>query len=546
MNDGKDIRLQRTKHGFSVRIRCGKKQHPRFRIALTDEREALERAQRMTELARMLVAAGAASIALDILKPAGLASAERFEDAVAVVADECRKRKKTHGASAARHVTFRELAERWTSGKLAAEHPDHVKAKASSDVDEQRLRKLYPAIGTVPLTEFTLAHAKRAMKAIPEGRQPGTRRHYAQLISRVLRLAAWPCEIIAQSPLPRGFLPKPAKRPAFSSLRPAEDATLLACIQIPFAVRLLYALLAREGMRLGEARRLLWRHLDLEHGVLRLDVNKTGEPRVWALSADVARVMKRLWEGPAAWGAAPALDEHVFSREVIRNASREFRANLKLAGIDRPELFERTPHRRPIRVHDLRATFITIGLAQGRSEAWICDRTGHKSSVMVNAYRRAARTATELNLGTLRELDACMPELRPDPQGVPRVCQTPASAEAVADETSMKSEECAREGSNLHALRRWNLNRAIWRRSGPNGGVSEGCRAADGLVGARSRPLPTVCRQFMRLSRDQGIAPSCCRQDADLIGWHGPDSSRNFVWLKAKQARELSVLFERS
>lgn len=78
------------------------------------------------------------------------------------------------------------------------------------------------------------------------------------------------------------------------------------------------------------------------------------------------------------------------------------RKHLKLAGITRAELFERTKHRRPIRVHDLRATFVTVALAEGHSEAWICDRTGHRSSQMVNAYRRAARIAVELGLGPLR------------------------------------------------------------------------------------------------------------------------------------------------
>ena len=68
---------------------------------------------------------------------------------------------------------------------------------------------------------------------------------------------------------------------------------------------------------------------------------------------------------------------------------------------------------------------------------------------------------------------------------------------------------CAREGSNLQALRRWNLNRAIGTRTGPNGGISGGCGGPDGANGLVWR----TCRQFadnthprMRLKRrsDQG------------------------------------------
>jgi integrase len=50
---------------------------------------------------------------------------------------------------------------------------------------------------------------------------------------------------------------------------------------------------------------------------------------------------------------------------------------------ERPELFTTTPERRPIRTHDLRGTFVTISLANGRSESWISDRTGHRSSQMI-------------------------------------------------------------------------------------------------------------------------------------------------------------------
>jgi len=53
-------------------------------------------------------------------------------------------------------------------------------------------------------------------------------------------------------------------------------------------------------------------------------------------------------------------------------------------------------------VHDLRATFITVNLANGRTETWVADRTGHRSSVMIDRYRRAARTWAELEIRSRR------------------------------------------------------------------------------------------------------------------------------------------------
>jgi hypothetical protein len=54
---------------------------------------------------------------------------------------------------------------------------------------------------------------------------------------------------------------------------------------------------------------------------------------------------------------------------------------------------------------------VTIALATGQTETWVADRTGHKSSTMINRYRRAARMAAELNLGSLQPLDEAIPEL---------------------------------------------------------------------------------------------------------------------------------------
>jgi hypothetical protein len=63
-------------------------------------------------------------------------------------------------------------------------------------------------------------------------------------------------------------------------------------------------------------------------------------------------------------------------------------------------------------VHDLRGTFVTMALANGRSEAWISDRTGHRSSAMIAKYKRTARTFGELALGDLVSLVDGLPELK--------------------------------------------------------------------------------------------------------------------------------------
>ncbi len=100
--------------------------------------------------------------------------------------------------------------------------------------------------------------------------------------------------------------------------------------------------------------------------------------------------------------------QRVFVVSQPNRLALAFRKHRHLAHVYRAELFEKTKLRLPIRLHD---TFVTVHLAHGKSETWIADRTGHKSSQMINTYRRQARTWVELGIDELASLDAIVPEL---------------------------------------------------------------------------------------------------------------------------------------
>ena len=172
----------------------------------------------------------------------------------------------------------------------------------------------------------------------------------------------------------------------------------MKCTAVPLSHRLIYGLLAREGLRLSEAQELDWTDLDLQRGVIHLDENKTDDPRSWMLDAGVVEAFRR-WREERRQLSRPFVDVSE------RHAAERFRElHLRLAGIDRPELFASTDARKPVRVHDLRATFVTVSLANGKTETWVQDRTGHRSTLMIARYRRAARTLAELALGPLARL----------------------------------------------------------------------------------------------------------------------------------------------
>jgi integrase len=56
---------------------------------------------------------------------------------------------------------------------------------------------------------------------------------------------------------------------------------------VPVLRRLAYGFLAREGMRTEEMAQLRWRDVDLTHGRVNLEKDKTNDPRDWDLRPDV-------------------------------------------------------------------------------------------------------------------------------------------------------------------------------------------------------------------------------------------------------------------
>ncbi len=248
--------------------------------------EVERRAEVLAKLARQFRRAGmAAAPMVPKLLDMAAASAPSMLPGVLQTAFELLGGELVDGAEVDEVPTFREVARMWTSGELHDQYPDHVKAM-DSEADEARFRVLFETdlggstLGDTPLDRFTLDYAERAMRKLPDrARRAGTRRHHAQLISRVLALAVYPLRLIDRNPLPKGFLPKIGKPPTFPFLHPAEDAALLACGAVPFDDHLLYGFLAREGMRAGEAAALQWKDLYLELGSISLDENKTDDAR---------------------------------------------------------------------------------------------------------------------------------------------------------------------------------------------------------------------------------------------------------------------------
>jgi hypothetical protein len=244
----------------------------------------------------------------------------------------------------------------------------------------------------------------------------------------LLTYAVYPLRLLPSLPIPKGWLPKGGNDKAKAWVYPSEDLALMQSRDEPLVRRLLFGVLDREGLRLGEALSLTWPDLDLDHGVLRLDTNKTDDPRSWVMGEDVTRALKA-WKEMR--GDKVKKSPHVFPPALIGKRwplARQLRDGLERAGVTRPELLKPKTGRRVLRVHDLRGSFVTLALAAGQTEAWVTDRTGHKSSTMIYRYKRASRTAAELGLGWFAPLDEAIPEFAPKPRQGANGVQTGGSS----------------------------------------------------------------------------------------------------------------------
>lgn len=383
------------------------------------EEEARERALVLADLARRLRRARTAEQpARKALEMVAAASQRSLRNAL-IVAEEL-VGGQLQPSNVVQVPTFQKVGEDWTRGELARRYPDQIRVKRSVDDDIARLTKyVYPVIGGTPIDRVELDDCEDVMRRLPAELATMTRRNIGQLMVRIFRMAVYPMRLLSASPIPSGFLPSTPKQKALGHLYPDEDARLLACTSVPLEYRLLWGFLVREGMREGEAITLAWTDLDLERGAVRLDQNKTDDPRAWALQPGVAAALRRFREQHRA-DAEP--EDRVFTDpaggDIVGYGLAELlRQHLRTIGLEqeRPELFTSTEHRHRIRVHDLRGSFVTIHLAMGKSESWIQDRTGHRSSAMIARYKRTARTFAELRAGELSSLDWAIPELREPP-----------------------------------------------------------------------------------------------------------------------------------
>lgn len=183
-----------------------------------------------------------------------------------------------------------------------------------------------------------------------------------------------------------------AKSKAF--LYPSELLTFAEAEAVPLEWRRLVVLAVYLGARTGELEALEWSDIDLDHGKINihrsmdrvrgvLKSTKSDNPRTFTMEPTLLPLLRSMH---AAAGGSGRVVQGMPSYGV----ASQFREWLRVAGVDRPELFASDATRLNIRFHDLRATSITWQVIRGDNTHLVMGRVGHEHYETMRKYLRQA------------------------------------------------------------------------------------------------------------------------------------------------------------
>jgi integrase len=341
-------------------------------------------------------------------------------------------------------TTVRELGEQWTTGKLLEKHGrvNRLRVKKSADWDACLLGRCYSAIattgrdfGSMLVEDVTEQDVEAVLRQAPTkgvAAASQTIRNYYSTLHRLFDLAERPCRLRERgtNPVDRSLRPVTDDAKVYSFILPDE---FLAVMRLRGDVRdgeilvrdgslvrwkVLLVLGAYLGLRKANLTGLRWCDVDLESLSYTARRTKTGIPILSELHFPCVAFVLARWKAVS----KPADDAEPIvrlSKDEAHDAAKILRALLRAAGVKREVLFSDDASVEPIRLHDLRATFVTWAKRDGRTEDFITSRTGHLTKEMTERYSRLAMSISALRFTPFPDVSTAIPELAVGPKLAP-------------------------------------------------------------------------------------------------------------------------------
>jgi integrase len=280
--------------------------------------------------------------------------------------------------------TFEDYAKSWIQTTV----PATCKPSTVRDYQDILDNHIFPVFKNIDVNRITRGTIKDFLLGkINNGYAKSTVGHFKDVISGVLNKAIDDEVIPANPALNIGKIAQ--RKDINKSINPLttdELKTLLDSVQKHYSEHyVLFLLLARTGMRIGEALALQWGHIDfnsrfieVKQSIVRGQIStpKSGKQRRVDMSKQLAAALKAHFHQSKKKGLALGIGEapeFVFTNEKGNSIDKDnwrrrvFNKALQKAGIRR------------IRIHDLRHTYATLRISKGDNIADVSNQLGHHS-----------------------------------------------------------------------------------------------------------------------------------------------------------------------
>jgi integrase len=296
--------------------------------------------------------------------------------------------------------TFHEFAEQWFAARQASWKP-----ASRTDVKWALEKHLLPVFGQMRITDITIESVDRFARAKQaEGRLGNNSinkciQHMAAVLEEAVE---W--DRIQRNPAKGRKRRLPAEAPKRSHLEVEQLPTLLRVAHPN--LRILIAVLAGCGLRIGEALALTWGDVNIAAGTIRVRDSKTAAGvRVVDIPSGAAQELRSRKARLLPRQTAPVFLNKGGGRQSVRNAEMALRTAVKRANREL-EKIGIDPIDEKLTPHSLRRFFASLRFAAGEDVIYVVEQGGWTDPAFaIRVYARATRRRQRLTGAHLTEFD---------------------------------------------------------------------------------------------------------------------------------------------